>query len=42
MSLFGVLNERLVAGAPEQVVASEKKKEADALAKIKASLASLK
>jgi len=38
-------NERFVAGAPEQVVASEKKKEADALAKIetiKASLASLK
>jgi valyl-tRNA synthetase len=37
-------NERFVAGAPEQVVASEKKKEADALAKIetlKASLASL-
>ncbi|NOY48836.1 MAG: valine--tRNA ligase [Chlorobi bacterium] len=38
-------NERFVAGAPEQVVASEKKKEADALAKIEtlnASLASLK
>lgn len=38
-------NERFVSGAPEQVVASEKKKEADALAKIetiKASLASLK
>tara|TARA_R110002049_G_scaffold71900_5_gene184847 strand:+ start:1684 stop:4392 length:2709 start_codon:yes stop_codon:yes gene_type:complete len=37
-------NERFVAGAPEQVVASEKKKEADALAKIetlKASLVSL-
>ncbi|KAA5824123.1 valine--tRNA ligase [Algibacter amylolyticus] len=37
-------NERFVAGAPEQVVASEKKKEADALAKIetlKTSLASL-
>ncbi len=37
-------NKRFVAGAPEQVVASEKKKEADALAKIetlKASLASL-
>ena len=37
-------NERFMAGAPEQVVASEKKKEADALAKIetlKASLASL-
>ena len=37
-------NERFVAGAPEQVVASEKKKEADALAKIetlKASLESL-
>jgi valyl-tRNA synthetase len=37
-------NERFVAGAPEQVVASEKKKEGDALAKIetlKASLASL-
>jgi len=37
-------NERFVAGAPEQVVASEKKKEADALAKIetiKASLTSL-
>ena len=37
-------NERFVAGAPEQVVASEKKKEADALAKIetlKASLSSL-
>ena len=37
-------NERFVAGAPEQVVASEKKKEADALAKIetlKASLASM-
>ena len=38
-------NERFVAGAPEQVVAAEKKKEADAVAKIetiKASLASLK
>ncbi|OUS03378.1 valine--tRNA ligase [Flavobacteriales bacterium 33_180_T64] len=38
-------NERFVAGAPEQVVASEKKKEADALAKIEtlnASLASLR
>jgi len=38
-------NERFVNNAPEQVVASEKKKEADALAKIdtiKASLASLK
>jgi valyl-tRNA synthetase len=38
-------NERFVAGAPEQVVASEKKKEADALAKIetiKSSLTSLK
>lgn len=37
-------NERFIAGAPEQVVASEKKKEADALAKIetlKTSLASL-
>jgi len=37
-------NERFVAGAPEQVVASEKKKEADALAKIEtlqSSLASL-
>jgi valyl-tRNA synthetase len=37
-------NERFVAGAPEQVVAGEKKKEADALAKIeilKKSLASL-
>ena len=37
-------NERFVAGAPEQVVTSEKKKEADALAKIetlKSSLASL-
>ena len=37
-------NERFVAGAPEQVVAAEKKKEADALAKIetlKTSLASL-
>ncbi|WP_067149656.1 valine--tRNA ligase [Pseudotamlana agarivorans] len=37
-------NERFVAGAPEQVVAAEQKKEADALAKIetlKASLASL-
>ena len=27
-------NERFVSGAPEQVVASEKKKEADAIAKI--------
>ena len=38
-------NERFVAGAPEQVVASEKKKETDALAKIetlKASLSSLR
>ncbi|MBL7559295.1 valine--tRNA ligase [Olleya sp. YSTF-M6] len=38
-------NERFVAGAPEQVVASEKKKEADALAKIetlKSSLSNLK
>jgi valyl-tRNA synthetase len=38
-------NERFVSGAPEQVVASERKKEADALAKIetlKASLASMK
>ncbi|WP_452228600.1 valine--tRNA ligase [Lacinutrix sp. MEBiC02404] len=38
-------NERFVAGAPEQVIASERKKEADALAKIetlKSSLASLK
>ena len=38
-------NARFVAGAPEQVVASEKKKEADALAKIetiKASLINLK
>ncbi|WP_397361992.1 valine--tRNA ligase [Olleya sp. R77988] len=38
-------NERFVAGAPEQVIAAERKKEADALAKIetlKASLASLK
>ncbi len=38
-------NERFVAGAPEQVVAAEKKKEADALAKIEtitASLSSLK
>ena len=38
-------NERFVAGAPEQVVASEKKKEADALAKmetLKTSLASLR
>jgi valyl-tRNA synthetase len=37
-------NERFVNNAPEQVVASEKKKEADALAKIetiKASLASM-
>ena len=37
-------NERFVNGAPEQVVASERKKEADALAKIetlKASLSSL-
>ncbi|MBE7326138.1 hypothetical protein IEQ44_16005, partial [Nocardioides sp. Y6] len=37
-------NERFVSNAPDQVVASEKKKEADALAKIetlKASLASL-
>jgi len=38
-------NERFVAGAPEQVIANERKKEADALAKIetlKSSLASLK
>ncbi len=38
-------NERFVAGAPEQVVASERKKEADALAKIETlrkSLESLK
>ena len=38
-------NERFVAGAPEQVIANERKKEADALAKIetlKTSLASLK
>ena len=38
-------NERFVNNAPEQVVASEKKKEADALAKIetlKSSIASLK
>lgn len=37
-------NERFVAGAPEQVIANERKKEADALAKLetlKASLASL-
>ena len=37
-------NERFIAGAPEQVVANERKKEADAIAKIetiKASLASL-
>ena len=38
-------NERFVAGAPEQVIANERNKEADALAKIetlKASLATLK
>ena len=35
-------NERFVAGAPEQVVASEKKKEADAIAKIETLHASLK
>jgi len=35
-------NERFVAGAPEQVVASEKKKEADAVAKIETLQASLK
>ncbi len=38
-------NERFVSGAPEQVVASEKKKDADAVAKIetlKASLINLK
>jgi valyl-tRNA synthetase len=35
-------NERFVAGAPEQVVASEKKKEVDALAKIETLKASLK
>jgi valyl-tRNA synthetase len=35
-------NERFVAGAPEQVVASEKKKEADAVAKIETLNASLK
>ncbi len=34
-------NERFVAGAPEQVVANEKKKEADALAKIETIKASL-
>jgi valyl-tRNA synthetase len=37
-------NERFVAGAPEQVIVNERKKEADALAKIetlKTSLASL-
>ncbi len=34
-------NERFVAGAPEQVVASEKKKEADALAKIETLKSSL-
>jgi valyl-tRNA synthetase len=34
-------NERFVAGAPEQVVASERKKEADALAKIETLRASL-
>ena len=35
-------NERFVSGAPEQVVASEKKKEADAVAKIETLNASLK
>lgn len=35
-------NERFVSGAPEQVVASEKKKEADAIAKIDTLKASLK
>ena len=35
-------NERFVSNAPEQVVASEKKKEADALAKIETIKASLK
>ena len=35
-------NERFVSGAPEQVVASEKKKEADAVAKIETLKASLK
>ena len=35
-------NERFVSGAPEQVVASEKKKEADAMAKIETLKASLK
>ncbi|MDC1539121.1 valine--tRNA ligase [Flavobacteriaceae bacterium] len=35
-------NERFVSGAPEQVVASEKKKEADAIAKIETLKASLK
>ena len=38
-------NEKFVAGAPEQVIANERKKEADALAKIETleqSLASLK
>ena len=35
-------NERFVSGAPEQVVASEKKKEADAIAKIETLNASLK
>ena len=34
-------NERFVAGAPEEVVASEKKKEADALAKIETIISSL-
>ena len=37
-----LLNERFVSGAPEQVVASEKKKEADAVAKIDTLKASLK
>ena len=44
--LFGITkklsNERFVSGAPEQVVASEKKKEADAIAKIETLKASLK
>jgi valyl-tRNA synthetase len=35
-------NERFVAGAPEQVIANERKKEADALSKIETIQASLK
>ena len=35
-------NERFITGAPEQVVLAEKKKEADALAKIETLKASLK